>query len=197
MKYSDKATWNRIRVVPFEATFCREDDPAPESYDEQLLQKRFPMDKQFSLKIPALLSAFAWVLLQHRIKTQNHPIVEPEKVKIATSVYRKQNDIYRQFLEERIVEEEGKIISLTDVYSQFKEWFREAIPNHVIPPRSEVEEYFERLWGEPERGKKWSGYRFRILQDDIECGEAVVMTEDDLVYESDQEVEPENNLPPL
>ena len=33
---SDKATWNRIRVIPFEATFC---DDAPDTYEEQLRQK--------------------------------------------------------------------------------------------------------------------------------------------------------------
>ena len=56
--------WNRIRVIPFESTFCRPDDPAPETYEEQLLQKRFPMDKEFGAKIPGMVQAFAWVLLK-------------------------------------------------------------------------------------------------------------------------------------
>ena len=34
IKAADKAVWNRVRVVPFEATFCRPDNPAPESYEE-------------------------------------------------------------------------------------------------------------------------------------------------------------------
>lgn len=193
MKYSDKATWNRIRVVPFESTFCRADDPAPESYEEQLLQKRFPMDKKFSQKIPSMLSAFAWVLLQHRINMQERPIHEPEKVRAATAIYRKQNDIYRQFLEEHIIEDNSKTLSLTELYAQFKEWFRESIPNHQIPPRSDVEEYFVRLWGDSERGKKWHGYRIRTLQDEIDSGDAIVLDDDDLVEYYDDN----NNLPPL
>ena len=59
LPYSDKATWNRIRVIPFEATFC---DDAPETYEEQMLEKRFPKDPHFSSKIPAMTEAFFWVL---------------------------------------------------------------------------------------------------------------------------------------
>jgi len=205
MKYSDKATWNRIRVVPFESTFCRSSDPAPDTYEEQLLQKRFPMDKKFGNKIPGLLSAFNWVLLQHRVKIRDKHRTEPEKVRIATEIYRKQNDIYRQFLEEHVVEEKDKVLTLTELYSQFKEWFRESIPNHSIPPRSEVEEYITRLWGEPEKGKKWKGFRIRTLQE-----QDIVMDEEDLVdYDNNLEVEDSDdddgvsdlddnaNLPPL
>jgi hypothetical protein len=67
-----KALWNRARVIPFESTFCRENDPAPESYDEQLRQKRLPMDREFSQKITGLVEAFAWVLLQHITKPKKH-----------------------------------------------------------------------------------------------------------------------------
>jgi len=196
MKYSDKATWNRVRVVPFESTFCREDDPAPEKYEDQLLQKRFPMDKKFSQKIPGMLSAFAWVLLNHRKKMQDRPIVEPEKVRAATAVYRKQNDIYRQFFEEHIIEDKKKVLSLTELYSQFKEWFRESIPNHQIPPRSDVEEYFTRLWGDAERGKKWSGYRIRTIQDEVDAGDAIILDDEDLV-DYDIVESKQSNLPPM
>lgn len=183
LKFSDKATWNRVRVIPFESTFCRPSDPAPESYAEQLRLKRFPMDKQFSLKIPGLLPPFAWVLLEHRKSIRVR--IEPEKVRAATEIYRKQNDIYRQFSEEHIIEEKGKIMTLTELYSQFKEWFRESMPNTTIPVRSEVEEYFTRLWGEPKRGKKWIGFRIRTLKDDIDAGEAIVMNQEELVdYEN-------------
>lgn len=189
IKYADKATWNRIRVIPFESTFCREDNPAPESYAEQLLQKRFPMDKKFTMKIPNLVSAFAWVLMQHRIKIENKPIYEPEKVRLATSKYQKQNDIYRQFMEERITEEKGKVLSLTELYSQFKEWYRESIPNNSIPIRSDVEEYFTKSWGEPHAGKKWVGFRFRTFEEDIASGDIVILDEDGNEHGN------ENNLP--
>ena len=183
LKHADKATFNRIRVLPFESTFCRPDDPAPETYEEQLRQKRFPMDPNFGRKIPGLLEAFAWVLLDYY--KQDIPYVEPEKVLSATAIYKKQNDIYRQFIEECISEDKTKILTLTELYTQFKDWFRDSLPNHTVPVKNDIEEYFSKLWGEPDIGKKWKGYRIRTLQDQINDGSAIVLDDEDLVDYTD------------
>lgn len=191
LRYNDKAVWNRIRVIPFESTFCRADDPAPDSYEEQLRQKRFPMDKDFARKIPNMVQAFAWLLLRHRINIKER--IEPEKVRIATAVYRKENDIYRQFIEECIAEDKDKTLTLIELYAQFKDWFKDSLPSHTLPIKNEVEEYFARIWDEPEKGKKWKGYRIRTLQDDIDNGDAIVLDDDDLIdYEDNGK-----NLPPM
>lgn len=179
LKKSDAAVWNRIRVIPFEATFCRPDNPAPDTYEEQLRQKRFPMDKDFGSKIPELVQPFAWVLLKHRLNIKDR--VEPEKVRIATAIYRKENDMYRQFIEECITEDPDKTLSLAELYTQFKDWFKDSHPNHTLPIKNEVEEYFIKIWDEPEKGKKWSGYRIRTLQDDVDDGEAIILEEEDLI----------------
>lgn len=175
----DKALWNRARVVPFESTFCRENDPAPASYEEQLRQKRFPMDKDFAAKIPQLVEAFAWVLLQHRTKPKM--MIDPEKVRSATNAYRQRNDIYRQFIEECIAEDQTAKISLLEIYTQVKDWFKESMPGRKLPPKNEVNQYFSRIWGDPESGCKWKGYRLRTLQDDVNAGTAFVMNEEELV----------------
>ena len=179
LKYSDKATWNRIRVIPFEATFVEPGEPCPSTLEEQLKQKRFPMDKEFGKNIPGMVSAFAWYLLQWRQKVNVR--VEPEKVREATAIYRRQNDIYRQFIEECIIEDDSSSLAITEMYAQFKEWFKEGWPNMSLPIKNEVKEYFDRLWGESERNIKWNGYRIRTLQDDVDCGEVVILDEDDLV----------------
>jgi P4 family phage/plasmid primase-like protien len=185
IKYADKAVWNRVRVIPFESTFCRPEgtNPAPETYEEQLKQKRFPMDKQFGKKIPGLLEPLAWVLLQHRQKITNR--FEPEKVRSATEIYRKQNDIYRQFIDESIAEDPTKYISLIELYNIFKDWFKDSLPGHTLPNKNEIEEYFCKLWGNPQSGKKWKGFRRRTIQDDIADGNVVILEEDDFVqYEN-------------
>ena len=189
MKYSDPATWNRIRVIPFESTFVRPGEPCPETYEEQLRQKRFPMDKEFSKKIPSLLQAFVWVLLEHR---KNIGVrMEPEKVRMATAMYRKQNDIYRQFVEESIIEDESAVLPLSELYMHFKEWFREGFPGQQVPVKNEIFEYFERLWGTPLSGKRWRSYRIRTLQDDIESGNVVILDESDLItYDEHEEKKP-------
>jgi P4 family phage/plasmid primase-like protien len=179
LKYSDKATWNRIRVIPFESTFVEPGEPCPTTLEEQLKQKRFPMDKEFGKNIPRMVSAFAWYLLQWRQKVNVR--VEPEKVREATAIYRRQNDIYRQFIEECIIEDDSSSLAITEMYAQFKEWFKEGWPNMSLPIKNEVKEYFDRLWGESERNIKWNGYRIRTLQDDVDCGEVIILDEDDLV----------------
>ncbi len=180
IKAADKAVWNRVRVLPFEATFCRPDNPAPETYEEQLKQKRFPMDKQFNKKIPGLVEAFAWILLEHRKKLALSGRVEPDKVRAATEIYRKQNDIYRQFTEECVIEDPSKSLALSELYNLFKEWFKDSLPGHTVPVKNEVEEYFIKLWGTSESGKKWKGYRVRTLQDSLKQGEAYVFSADDM-----------------
>jgi hypothetical protein len=179
LKHADKATWNRVRVIPFESTFVRPGDECPETYEEQLLQKRFPMDREFSKKIPDLLQAFAWVLLQHR---QNIKVrIEPEKVRMATAMYQKQNDSYRQYIEECIKSDSDKYITLIELYSSFKDWYKEGFPGRQIPNKNEISEYFTKIWGEPMIGMKWKGYRLKTLQDDIDNGDAVLLEDDDLV----------------
>ena len=113
--------------------------------------------------------------------------VEPEKVKIATAVYRKENDIYRQFIEECITEDNDRKLSLTELYSAFKDWFRDSLPHHNLPIKNEVEEYFIRIWDEPDKGKKWKGYRIRTLQDDVNDGDAIILGDEDLINYDDED----------
>ena len=160
----DKATWNRVRAIPFESTFCRESDPAPDTYEDQLRQKRFPMDTNFAKKIPELVEAFAWVLLEHSKKPKM--MIEPEKVRVATNIYRQQNDVYRQFMEELIIEERDKKLSLPELYQALKDWFKESMPGQKLPLKNDVKQYFTRVWGEPESGLKWFGYKIRTTFND-------------------------------
>jgi P4 family phage/plasmid primase-like protien len=172
--YSDKATWNRIRVIPFESTFTND---APATFEEQLLLKRFPKDMNFSEKIPSLLKPFAWVLLNHRKK--GNTFVEPEKVRLATDSYRKKNDSYQQFIDECITNDNTKKLALSDLYSKFKEWYRESCSGQSIPTKNEVKEYYSKCWGEPERGV-WKGKKLLSVEDQIEKGDAVVLNDNDL-----------------
>jgi P4 family phage/plasmid primase-like protien len=184
IKNADKAVFNRVRVLPFESTFYKDPSKVPATYEEQLREKKFPMDKHFSKKIPELVEAFAWVLLQHRQQIVTR--IEPDKVKIATEMYCKQNDNYRQFVDENIIEDAEKTLSLSEIYEMFKEWFRCSLPGHSLPVKNELEEYFTKLWGSPKLGKKWKGYRRRTIKDDIDDGSVVILSENDIVNYDDK-----------
>lgn len=176
--HADKATWNRIRVIPFESTFVKPGQPCPETYEEQLLQKRFPMDPEFSKKIPSLLEPFAYILLEHRKNLKVR--IEPEKVRIATEMYRKQNDNYRQFVDEMIAPSPQSYINLRDLYDLFKVWFKEGLPGQQLPVKNEVKEHFIKLWGEPVNNR-WKGYKVKDLNEEVDEGTAVIVNEDELI----------------
>ena len=165
ISYSDKATWNRIRVIPFESTFNKD---APSTWEEQLKQKHFPVDPHFHEKIPNMLKPFAWVLLEHR-KKGIIKLVEPEKVKLATDHYRKKNDSYQQFVDECIIMDGKSGINLQDLYARFKDWFKESFPGQSLPTKSEVKEYYIKIWGEPVRSF-WKGKRLSTFEDEMNKG---------------------------
>ena len=172
----DKATFNRTRVIPFESTFCRPDNPAPTEIEEQIRQKRFPIDINYSNKIPGLLPAFLFFLFEHRKLPKLSTI--PPKVLAATAMFKKQNDINRQFIEECLVDEVNTKISMTELYSQFKEWFKEGFPGKNLPVKNKIKEYFTKLWGEPEVGQIYLGHRLRTIKDDIADGKCVILEDE-------------------
>lgn len=158
LPYNDRATWNRIRVIPFESTFT---DDAPESPEEQLVQKKFPKDKHFTQKIPDMIEPFAWLLL-HYLKHRPACLNDPHKVLFATSQYKNKNDVYKQFIEDFVVPAPQGKVFLTELYSIFKDWYRDSFPHHgSMPNKVDIKDYFTRLWGDMEKNILWRGYEIR------------------------------------
>jgi len=176
LRHPDRATWNRIRVIPFESTFVDRDKPCPETYEEQLKQKRFPKDLNFSDKIPGMLEALAWYLLEHRAgwpddegNRTEFPGADPPKVKNATLAYERENDAVREFLSSEYQESEESSIRSDTLWESWKEWWK---INHAGPSEMPVREAsdFSRkvsmIWGKPRSlGAicEWRGYKARPL----------------------------------
>lgn len=177
LEHSDKATWNRIRVIPFESTFV---DDAPLTYEEQLLQKRFPKDRCFYEKIPLLIKPFVWVLLNHR-KNGKGKFVEPDKVKCATAVYKKKNDVFQQFVDEKVTEDEKGQITLSELHVSFKDWYKESVSNNFNTTKMDVKDYYSKLWGNPSKGGIWKGYKLTTYEDEIKDGKILILGDEDLV----------------
>ena len=167
LRDADRATWNRIRVIPFESTFLPENE-CPESYEEQLLQKKFPMDKYFSDKIPELIQPLAWYLLHRWKNCSKRDRIEPTEVKVATETYIKNNDIYSQFENQCIFQKENSKLTIISLYSYFKEWFREECPSMVIPNRSIMKNHFIKQWGDLTNEKYWLNKTCKIDNEENE-----------------------------
>lgn len=179
----DQAIWNRVRVLPFESTFPKDTSLVPDLFEEQLKQKIFERDDNISEKFDNMKQALMWVFFQTYIYLQKkkRKLYEPKKVTEATRLYRQNNDIYLQYVNEMIVEDNNPNtpgIVLQEIYASFKDWFRETFANIHLPTKNDLRDDLYRRWGVPSFGK-WKNYRFRNSQDDIEQGVALGLNEED------------------
>lgn len=162
---ADKAMWNRVRIIPFESCFV-DIDELPETEDEQLAQKKFLIDYEFSEKLPEMAQPFAWFLLNELKKNGGHIGTEPFKVRSATEAYRTENNLIEQFLEENIEKRVEGVLTLQELYNAFTEWCKNTNitdKSNILAQRSFKKKLIKEI-GEPKQGR-WFGYAF--LQDDF------------------------------
>jgi phage/plasmid-associated DNA primase len=205
----DKATFNRTQCFPFESTFYSNKGDYPDTYEEQLLQKKFPMDFNLNNQIPELIEAFIWYLLDYY---KRQVVVKiPHKVQIATKKYQQRNDIYSQFMNECVVEDQSKNLSLTELYQFFQNWVKSTFTvKYSCPNKNDVESYFSKIWGEPGRGKRWRGFKVCTIDEQVLEGKAFSVggeptdgaenTEDETGgdYSEDKRLsKPKSNKPPM
>jgi len=158
LRHPDRATWNRIRVIPFESNFV-DIDKCPKTYEEQMRQKKFPVDRNFGDKIPGMLEVLAWYLLKHRAgwpdangKRTEFPAPDPPKVKNATMEYERQNDVIREFLETEYEESNTGSVKGQVIWENFKEWWKNNHVGYTEMPCADAQDFFRKLrekWGEP------------------------------------------------
>ena len=151
---ADRATWNRVRVIPFESTFLPQDE-CPNDFEEQMKAKVFPMDKNFNDKIPDMTQPLAWYLIQRWRAIKSLDPVEPQKVKVATDMYRQENDIYKQFEQQCVFSKKDSRLFPATLYSCFKEWLKEEYPNRTPFNGTTFRTHFIKHWGALVKDKYW------------------------------------------
>ena len=172
---NEPAVWSRLRILPFESKF--DTDEAPSTYEEQLEKKIFPRDEHLNNKLSQFLSPLAFTLINCYNKRNGKTYDEPPEVLNATNKYQNQCDTFRQYLDERIFEEENKNkkdntrwIRLSDMYPDFKNWWNESISNKKVPNKNELKDYLNnsKVWGKYSLpASKWYGFRFKTIEDEI------------------------------
>lgn len=163
-----QAVKNRTLIVPFLSTWVKP-GLAPATEEEQFKERKFPMDPFFERGIPEMAKAFMWMLVQYYPKYVNDGLVTPAVVSAATDQYWAENDIYQHFTSEmlvRPVNDKGEpdlnaSVIHTDLYREFKSWFKEAYPGTKIPDSNATKKEFIRVLG-PQQARKWNGLRIVI-----------------------------------
>lgn len=186
----DEATWSRIRVLDHESKFVKPSDlkkfPVPKTLAEQLRMKRFKADPAFRARLKDLAPVLLWKLFKTYIKNKGKGLKEPKEVTLATDLYQADNDIYLQFIRERIIREDDEevakktFIRIREVQDEFKEWYRENYPSwskeqigkstlkHEINRRLGIISSETDIYGFNSKNSRWYGYKFVLDEEDAE-----------------------------
>ena len=113
---------------------------------------------------------FMLMLLHYYRKFKENGLVEPEEVKVRTSDYKKESNIYSQFVEDRLVKDDGAHIKSGDAYKAFRTWYTDQNSDRC-PGKREFNAGMIRCIGKMAKGTKWRGYALRTDDDDDEYGE--------------------------
>lgn len=135
---NDGGTWRRIKVVPFEMKFV----DRPSKPTERKIDKNLKRDIHSSIE---LKEAFMSILIERfKVYTVNG-LVEPEKVNAYTNEYKKNNDIYDEYICDniKITGNKEDCINFADLYSDFTFWFKQNNPSKRVPIRSCFKEEIE------------------------------------------------------
>jgi phage/plasmid-associated DNA primase len=171
---SDKAMKNRVRLVPHLSTWVKN---APKTMDERYKKRLFQMDPFFEQQIPEMAPAFMWYLIQMYGKYRREGLKEPELVTQSTQEYWNENDIYLQFINENLeraykiipnwpegkekpADEEAKI-TIANMYSRFRDWFKENFSGVRCPDRPIFKGEMEQRMGKTYR-RSWAGVKFKV-----------------------------------
>lgn len=129
---SDGGTWRRLRVTPWESEFV----------DKPVEKHQFKKDTNLQEKMEKWGQPFAWLLLtKYYPKYKTHGLEEPPKVTKYTNEYKKNSDIYCEFLTEFVTDTPGSDGEKIDyLFELFKKWHKEAYQSKV-PPKKEFVGY--------------------------------------------------------
>lgn len=119
----EEALLNRIKIVEFNSYFTHKKN-CPDSEEEQIKQRTFPIDTKFDEKVKLMYTPFMWLLVQKFEEYQMQGLNEPQEVLSATSNYAKGNNHILVFVDETIQEtSDGTSVKLQQLYDNYKLWY--------------------------------------------------------------------------
>lgn len=114
MDSCDKASFNRIRCVPFEGEFVIN----PEEVDEA--NHKYLMDEEISEHFEEWKYAMMKMVLE-----AEEDVETPDKVLEHTRKYQERENTYTRFLKDAVEKKEGGCLRQSDLYREFKHWCKE------------------------------------------------------------------------
>lgn len=139
---ADDACIIRFCCIPCKTTYVKASE-APETYEDQMKERIFPMNKTFQRTVDRLKTAALWVSYQLFPEWSRETLcVWPPEVVEATNEYWQENDMYSMFIADRLDTETASdtdFITVTQMYKEFEIWFMMFNKSSgELPSRSEV-----------------------------------------------------------
>jgi len=158
---NDGGTWRRIRLIEFISKF--KNNPNSDKLYE------FKKDKHLQNKFTYWKETFMSMLIEQYKIYMKDGAIEPDEVLKPTLQYQKTSDIFLEFKEEHIQIEEDSFISLTDLYTYYKIWFKESHPGERCSNKGMFKEHMiKKLGVMKKKGKKKGWYNYNIINEEEE-----------------------------
>ncbi len=162
---NDEGTWRRLRVILFGSKFT--DNPT--KFNE------FPIDKTLKQKIEQWAPTFISYLIhiyntEYKNKTN---LIDPPEVMASTKQYKLENDFYTEYIIDNInvVDNPNKKIEKTQLYENFKCWYKLVYNDKTIPKRPEFLKFINTQFGEPNTNGYYSNVEYRLKQGSEDDGQ--------------------------
>ena len=147
----DGGVERRLRVVEFKSKFVQ--DPDPDKPNE------FLMDTDLNEKMEQWPEIFMKMLLDKYILYKTEGNKDPPEVLVATKDYKKECDIFNQFIDDMVEENPDAKIKLGQLYTVFKMWYGKCGTSKKVPRRNELKNAMNKRFGE--YNMCWNGIRIK------------------------------------
>jgi P4 family phage/plasmid primase-like protien len=170
---NDHGTWRRIRPVPFESLFT--ENPVKDDPDKPF---QFLIDKTIDEKFAAWKEVFAAMLIDRACITNGY-VKDCDIVLERCKEYRKSQDHFTEFIQERIVRDVKGHIKKTELNSEFTVWYTSNNGGKSPSPK-DLHEQMDKEFGRQRNGA-WVGVRIKYDCNN-DFGDATTVDDDEDVY---------------
>jgi len=177
IKSMDHGTWRRIRVVDFLSLFTKNPvDDDPEKPYQYLL------DENLVNKFETWKIVFMAMMVEKVLETDGI-VNDCPMVMASSNAYKKRQDVLQEFVDEKTVEAEGRILTKTTTNHEFTNWHNNTYGGKCPSPK-DLHNYLDKKFGKP-TSKGWMNAAIKI---DMACAD------DDDGSDIDEGEIPENDL---
>lgn len=177
IKSMDHGTWRRIRVVDFLSLFTKNPvDDDPEKPYQYLL------DENLVNKFETWKIVFMAMMVEKVLETDGI-VNDCPMVMASSNAYKKRQDVLQEFVDEKTVEAEGRVLTKTTTNHEFTNWHNNTYGGKCPSPK-DLHNYLDKKFGKP-TSKGWMNAAIKI---DMACAD------DDDGSDIDEGEIPENDL---